>query len=331
MPQKARRWWQSFGAFAVMAAILGVISLGLATIIYVIGMISVIGIPFALLAVIFPTLCLWTVISYAIFRIKPQHSKFGIVRSFMIALLIMLLVPHAYNFQIKRAVSTLQSGDIKAALSPLQTGDTLAVIRASRRSSLKCFSACIDLLLSGQVSAYVTSSLPRGSMEPAGEMKAMQHRLVRSQTCENPNVLPKNASANEDDPRMVAYHLKAAAKRGICIQSTEIQLADLGSLRAVVYYGSKNLYYPESLFLIDTQMRPSRIAVYEKSPEQNWQKVMQQTNISYSRLGPLLAHSISGGTLSSLRSGWWRENVRTDTLNFEKFLVEKMGAALRPQ
>lgn len=327
---KTRSRWRTFGAFAIMAAIMGVVSLALAPIIFVIGMISVIGIPLAALALVFPTLCLWVVISYAVFRIKPLHTKFGIARSFIVALLIMAMVPQAYNFQLQRAVSTLQGDDISAALPPLKPDETLAVLRASR-SSLKCFNACIDLLLSGQVASYIAASLPRGTTEPGGNMKAMRHRLVRSGTCENPNIIAKNASSNESNPKTVAYQLKTAAQRGICIQSTEVELANVGKLRGIVDFGRKNLAYPESLLLIDTQMRPSRIAIYDKSADKNWQKIFQQTNIGYSFLKPILAYSISGSMISTQRSGWWRDNVRVDPLNVEKFLVEKLGARLRPQ
>lgn len=330
MSVKTRRWWQTFGAFAAMAAVMGLISLILAPIIFVVGMISIIGIPFAVTALVFPTLCLWVIIAYAVFRIKPLHTKFGIARSFIVALLIMAMVPQAYNFQLQRAVSTLQAGDINVALPPLKPDETLAVLRASR-SSLKCFNACIDLLLSGQVANYIAASLPRGTMEPGGEMKAMRHRLVRSETCENPNIIPKNASSNERKPQTVAYELKAAAERGICIQSSEIQLADVSQMRAIVDFGRKNLAHPENLFLIDTQMRPSRITVYDKSADQNWQKTFQQTEISYSLLKPILAYTISGSTISTQRSGWWRESVRVKPLNLEKFLVENMGAKLRSQ
>lgn len=315
---------------AFIAAISGVISIALAPIIFVIGMISIIGIPFALIALVLPTLCLWIVISYLVFRIKPLHTKYGIVRSFVIASLIMLAVPQIYNFQVNGAVSELQSGDMKGTLAPLRASETLAVIKGSGRS-VKCFNACIDLLLSGQIAAYLTVPLPRNFTEPTGDMKAMRHRLVRSQTCDNPNLVPHNRSSNEDKPGTVANQLKLASQRGICIQSTEMQLKDLGAMRVVLEIDRKRLDYPESVFFIDTQIRPSRIAVYEKSADQKWTKIAQQTNVSYSLLGPVLAHAISGGTISSTKSSWWRKNTRAEYTNFEKFMASKMGAKLRPQ
>lgn len=97
----------------------------------------------------------------------------------------------------------------------------------------------------------------------------------------------------------------------------------------MIYLDRKSLDYPESSFFIETRIRPSRVVVYEKLPGQDWSKMMQQTNVSYSFLDPILAHSIAGGQISSLRSSWWRRNVRSDTLNAEKFLVQEMGANLR--
>ncbi|MDX1718371.1 MAG: hypothetical protein R3287_15800, partial [Anderseniella sp.] len=59
----------SFGFTAIIAAVLGLISVAVAPTVFVIGMISVIGIPIALLAVIFPTVCLLVVLAYVVYRI----------------------------------------------------------------------------------------------------------------------------------------------------------------------------------------------------------------------------------------------------------------------
>jgi hypothetical protein len=240
----------------------------------------------------------------------------------------MLALPLLYNLQVKIAVANLTLGDKAAAVEPLKPEETLAVLRRSG-SSQKCFNACIDLLLTGQITAYVAADLPRGGTEPASEIKATMHRLVRVNSCENRLVIPKNRSYNEKHSGTVAYSLKAAAEQGTCIQSTEIQLADAGPLRAIVHLDRKSLDYPESSLFIATRIRPSRIAVYAKAPDQGWPKIMQQTNVSYSFLGPILAHSIAGGQISSLRSSWWRRNASSETLNVEKFLAQEMGANLR--
>jgi len=213
-PPQRPRWWRSFGAAAILAAVLGLISLILAPIIYVVGMISVIGIPLAIAAVIFPALCLAVVIAYGVYRLKPEQTSFSIARSFMFAFVIMLVLPLLYNLHVKSAVNDLTSRDEAAAVDPLRPDETLAVLRRSRYS-LKCFNTCIDLLLTGQIAAYVTASLPRGSTEPVGEVKAMMHRLVRAESCDNKLLIPRNRSYNENKPGTVAYSLKAAADQGM--------------------------------------------------------------------------------------------------------------------
>ncbi len=319
-----------FGMIAIAAAILGLISVAVAPVIYVIGMISVIGIPLALLAVIFPTVCLLVVLAYVAFRIWPDQTALGIARSFLIAFLIMLAVPLVYNFQVSRAVAGLASDDLAAALEPLKPDETLVVF-TRHRSSQKCFNTCIDLLLSKQIAAYVVASLPRGSGQPESDAKATLHRLEQGSDCESKMVIPKNKSSNENRPGTVAYALRAAADQGMCIRSTEVDLAEAGPLRAIVHKDRSSLDYPERAFFIKTMIRPSQIAVYAYRRDTGWSKLMQQTNIGYSLLGPVLAHTIPSTSIESTRSSWWRRNFYEKPLGIDGFLMDKMGAVLRRQ
>jgi hypothetical protein len=320
----------SFGLIAIITAVLGVISLVLAPTVFVIGMISVIGIPLALLAVIVPTICLLVVLAYVVYRIWPSHTAVGIARSFVIALVVMLVVPLVYNFQVKRAVASLMADDLGAVLEPLKPDETLLVFTRSR-SSQKCFNTCIDLLLSKQITAYVVASLPRDSGLPDSAAKATLHRLEPGSDCENNQVIPKNKSSNENTAGTVAYALKAAAAQGMCIRSREVDLADAGPLRAIVHSDRRSLDYPKRAVFIDTMIRPSRIAVYAYQRETGWSKLMQQTNVSYSMLGPVLAHTIPSTTIPTTRSSWWRNTVNEKPLNLNTFLVRKMGVVLRRQ
>ncbi|MEE4238201.1 MAG: hypothetical protein V2I51_15880, partial [Anderseniella sp.] len=250
-----------FGMIALIAAVLGLISVAVVPIIYVIGMISVVGIPLALIAAAFPTVCLVVVLAYAVFRIRPEWTGLGIARSFLIAFLIMLAVPLLYNFQVKRAVASLVSGDLAAAVEPLKPEQTLAVFRRSG-SSQKCFNTCLDLLLSRQIAAWIAAELPRGSTQPDSAAKATMHRLERGASCDNKLVIPKNQSSNENSPGTVAHALKAAADRGMCIKSTQIKLTDAGPLRAILHNDRKTLEYPKRAFFIKTMISLSQIAVY---------------------------------------------------------------------
>ncbi len=320
----------SFGMIAIVAAVLGLISLAVAPTVFVIGMISVIGIPLALLAVVFPTICLLVVLAYVAFRIWPDQSAFGIARSFLVAFAIMLIVPLLYNIQVKRAVANLASDDLAAALDPLKPDETLVVF-GRHRSSQKCFNTCIDLLLSRQIAAFVVASLPRGSTQPDSNARATMHRLERGASCDNKLVIPKNQSSNENSPGTVAHALKAAADRGMCIKSTPVNLADAAPLRAILHNDRKYLDYPERAFFINTMIRPSQIAVYAYGGGEGWSKLMQQTNVSYSLLGPVLVHTIPAGHISSTKSSWWRNNLSERPLSIDAFLVARMGVALRPQ
>jgi hypothetical protein len=319
-----------FGILAIAAAVLGLISVAVAPTVFVVGMISVIGIPLALLAVIFPTACLLVVLAYLVFRIWPDQTALGIARSFLIAFLIMLAVPLVYNFQVKRAVASLASDDLAAALEPLKPDETLAVF-ARHGSSQKCFNTCLDLLLSKQIAAYVVASLPRGSGQPDSTAKATLHRLEPGSDCESKMVIPHNQSTNENRPGTVAHALKAAADRGMCIRSREVDLADAGPLRAIVHKDRNSLDYPERAVFIKTMIRPSQIAVYAYRRDTGWSKLMQQTNVGYSMLGPVLAHTIPSSTISSTRSSWWRENVHEKPLSIDGFLKDRMGVVLRRQ
>lgn len=320
----------SFGLIAIIAAVLGLISVAVAPTVFVIGMISVIGIPIALLAVIFPTVCLLVVLAYVVYRIWPSHTAVGIARSFLIAFLIMLAVPLVYNLQVKRAVAGLISDDRGAVLEPLKRDETLLVF-GPHRSSQKCFNTCIDLLLSQQIGAWISAQLPRGITDPTSAATATLHRLEPGSDCENKLVIPKNKSSNENQPGTVAYALKAAAGRGMCIRSTAIDLAEAGPLRALVHKDRKSFDYPERAFFIKTMIRPSQIAVYAYQRDTGWSKLMQQTNVSYSMLGPVLVHTISSGHISSTRSSWWRNTVNEKPLNLNTFLTDKMGVVLRRQ
>jgi hypothetical protein len=263
-----------------------------------------------------------------VFRIRPEWTALGIARSFLIAFLIMLAVPLLYNFQVKRAVANLVSGDVAASLDPLKPDETLVVF-GSHRSSQKCFSTCQDLLLSGQIAGFIAAVLPRGSTQPDSAANATMHRLEPGSDCENKLVIPHNQSTNQGRPGTVAHALKAAADRGMCITSTPVNLSDAGPLRAILHNDRKTLDYPERAIFIETMIRPSQIAVYEYGGDQGWSKVMQLTNVGYSLLGPVLAYTVVGDLGSSTRSSWWRRNVYEKPLGIDGFLTDQMAAVLR--
>lgn len=58
-----------FGKAAFSAAILGPILVAVVPVIYAVGMISVIGIPLALIAVLLPTICLLVLLAYLVWRL----------------------------------------------------------------------------------------------------------------------------------------------------------------------------------------------------------------------------------------------------------------------
>ncbi len=323
-----RRRSRSFGLIALAAAILGLISVPIIPIIFVIGMISVIGIPLALAVLPFPTICMAIVIAYLIWRIFLFRVSNGVPLSFIGALSVMVLVPLAHNFIVTQDVRALRNGDIATQVAPLATDETLVVFRGRGQTDY-CDETCLDLLLSGRVKAFATGRVPRGQTAPAPDADILVHHLARAPSCAKRLISMPNEEWKRTQPGTVAAALAAAEARGVCINSIEATADKLVAPRFAAYLDRDNLDFNESALFISTLIEPWRIAFYERTEAGALAPVFQQTKVSYSLLGPLLAYHLSMGEISNVKPKWWRRSYREKQPDMRDHLSSVLGVQFR--
>ena len=323
-----RRRSRSFGWIALAAAVLGLASVPVVPIIYVIGMISVIGIPLALAVLPFPTICMAIVIAYLIWRIALFRMAAGVPLAFVGALAVLVAVPLAHNFMVTRDVRTLRAGDIAGPVAPLGRDETLVIVSGGGRTD-HCDETCLDLLLSGRVKAVGKGRLRRGQSAPAPDAEILVHHLSRAPSCGERRIYLPNEAWKKTQPGTVAKALADAEARGMCINSIETTADKLVAPRFVAFAGADNLEFSKRALFIATLIEPSRVIVHERTPGGELVPVFQQTRVSHSLLGPLLAYDVYRTSVESTKPKWWRLDRREKRPEMRDELAGVLGLQFR--
>jgi len=319
-----------FGKLAITAAILGLISVPLIPIIYVVGMISIIGIPLALAAIFFPTVCLIVVLAYCLWRFVFNRFLFGIAASFIGALVILAFIPLAHNLMVKRSIHGLQTGDVARPVKPLIRDETLVVFKHKAQSNY-CDEVCLELLLDRRVKAYAVGRLLVGRSMPDREAPVLLHYLSKSPNCGKRLISLRSEKWKKTQAGSVAHVLSTAEKSGACVNSVEVPIDRLVSPRFFAIMDQKSLKYRDKALFIETQIKPWRVAVFDRGPDGSFLTAFQDTAVGYSLLQPLLAYHLTMGSISNVRPKWWRKDVRVERPDDATLLADILGVRLRYQ
>lgn len=323
---------------AIVAGILGILSASpIGQIIYVFSMISVIGIPIAVLVAAIPTIALLIVPGYLIWRFVPPFRNWNAAVSIAAAGMLLLIIPVAHNAEIKAKVADLISNDTGhpagPGLLPLGADQTLALISARGRSSL-CDQICLHLLMSGGAARVLAVPLKADQAAPDPAMRAYSYHLDRRTTCPAPGNRSTGAQTHarhfrEKTPGTISGRYAAMLEQGYCLVAAEATLRDADLAFMVLDRG--DFPVPSTLSPIAADTIVNRAGVYARSAQGELARLWQQTSVSYSLLGPVLMPRINvPAGLSGASTGWWRDRFETGKPAFTTLptLIRAVGIGL---
>ncbi len=327
-----------FLSLAVLSGILGLLLASpIGHIIYIVGMISVIGIPIALLVAAIPTIALVIVAGYLIWRFVPPFRSWNAIASIAAAGMLLLIIPVAHNAEIKAQVADLISSDTGHPSGPghlpFEADQTLALISAPGRSSL-CDQICLHLLMSGDAARVLMVPLKADQAAPDPAMRAYSYILDRRATCPAPGIRSTGARTHarnfhEKAPGTISGRYATMLEQGYCLVAAEATLRDADLAFMVVDRSAFPV--PSTLSPIAAGMMVSRAGVYARSQRGELATVWQQTSVSYSLLGPVLMPTINvPAGLSGTSTGWWRDRFETGKPEFSTLprLIRATGISL---
>lgn len=319
MDGTAQRGWRPpraksnrFRNIAILAAIVGaVLASPVGAGIFIVAMISVIGIPIALLVAAIPTLCLFIVLAYAAYRFGKFSGTAGTVAAFAIAGAAMVVFPQIHNAEIRWKVAKLiaedRTPDNFAAVSGAGEVPALGVALRHGARNL-CSETCVHLLIRGQVRSVLIANLDEGASRPDFGARAFVNRLERGADCKQGRVRLNSFHVRDRKPGTVAAAYLDLKDKGYCITTSEATLRDADSV--VMTLDQRYFPKPWTVSPIASEIKGSRMAYYVRNESGLFDVAWQETRLSYSLLGPVLAHAFSGGAELRMDTGWWRKDVR---------------------
>ncbi len=329
---------RSFRNLAILSGVLGLLFASpFGQIIYVAGMISVIGIPIALLAEAIPTLAIVIVTGYLLWRFVPPFRGRTPVAALAAASALLLIIPPLHNAEIEAQVANLKSGDVGPAAVPseipLDARQTLALLSLRGRSSL-CDQVCLHILMSGQAARVLMATLKDGEAAPVPAMRANGYTLERRAECPEPAIRgagarPHGRNFHEKTEGTISGRYATMLDEGYCLVATEATLDDADL--ALLAIRTRDFSPPSTISPISAETRASRAGIYGGTAQGALVPIWQQTSVSYSLLKPVLRSKIKvPAGLSGASTGWWRDDIKSDQPEFQSLadLMRAVGFSL---
>jgi hypothetical protein len=324
---------KGFSLFTLfLAALAGLIAASpIGSTIYVIGAISVIGIPIAMMVAVLPTAMVAVVITGLVRRLLPVEGAVGMIAAALFAGAIMVIVPVLHNAEVDAKYRALVQGDIVRASDGRNTrfpGGGIFGIAVNKSYTPDCRDLCATLLMDRRVDAVIIARRAKDAVEPDFSAQGRMHRLVRSATCEHKEVRLNVRDMREERAGTVGGRLTGMMKRGFCIETTQASLDQADAVANIITSGQWP--DPKTISPIDSDMSVSRASYYMRG-ENGFRETWRQTKVRYSRLGPVLAHTFGGGAQLQVHSQWWRNRVNGELklrLTDGDFLRNVLGVPL---
>jgi hypothetical protein len=327
-----------FRNLAILSGILALVCASpIGQIVYVVGMISVIGIPLAFLVEAIPTIGLVIGIGYLLWRFVPPFGGWTPAISVAAACILLLMVPPVHNAEIELKVAALTSGNTGPASGPGQlprkAGQALALISRRNRPSL-CDQICLHLLMSEEARRVLMVPLEEGRVELDPAMRAYSYSLERRARCPDPKIAGAGARTHsrnfrKKDPETISGRYAIMLEQGYCLTIANANLGD-ADLAFLVANGP-DFPVPATVSPIAAGIVASRAAISAPNGNGQWAPLWQQTAVSYSFLGPVLMprFKIQAG-MSGTSVGWWRDDFRTGQPQFRSLsaLIRAAGINL---
>lgn len=322
---------------AIIMAIVGFLAISpIGQAIYVMGLISVIGIPVSMVIFALPVCAMIFVSSYLLWRFVYPFNRLTILVSGLMTCVLMFLLPLIHNLQVNHAVARLGSGDVVNANTPSELnifGKRLALVSKSRRAMV-CDDMCLHLLMSNQASSVLKARLDKDENYPQFDVQTFEYTLEPMSECPQFPVRGMGASPNSINLKnrtkgSVAAQYADRLEQGYCLigRETEISKADYIFLAL----DQRELVSPSTLSPFNNDISAYRSGIYRYDEAENMLTFWQKTAVTYSMLKPVLMPIINvPAGLSGTRAGLWREDKRIDKSGYSRLrdLLRAAGISL---
>ncbi|MEO1744909.1 MAG: hypothetical protein AAFR13_00090 [Pseudomonadota bacterium] len=286
----------------------------LGVILYVVSAITVIGIPIAILVMAVPTISVFVVGAFLIWRFTPLDGVIGAAVAFVFAAALMVIVPFAHNAEMGARVSLLKRADQPtpdaATLAQINRGDVFGIARPHGSRAI-CRALCAHLLITGQATAVIMGSVPKGRNDPDFETKAYMFVLQKVDECKHRNVRLHSQHSHDRTPTTIAGRYARLRDGGYCIVTHEASLAKAETV--VMSLDRLDFTPPWTFSPMASLIRAERAAVYTKaaSSRTGLARAWQVTRVNWSQLASPLSF-IFQGTHGLNVEGRWRRSYIVD-------------------
>lgn len=326
----------SFKKIALTFFIIGAICASpIGQVIYVIGLISVLGIPLSFLMVAIPNIAFIIVTSFLLWRFVPQFSVWGIDVAVAAAISLMFLIPLLHNLEIKSRVNKLQSESLNtlAEHRPFAPDPNRIVGIVVTDTRPLCSALCVHLLLSGQSTSVIVASVKEDVVMLDMTAPAYEYSLKKQADCprrkDYKSGVRVSKSTAEKDPDSIASRYFQKLDTGYCMRIEETTLAEADMVVTLVK--PRDFPDPRTLSPIAAKFSATHSAIYLKIQNNALAPIWRQTAMDYSLLGPVLLYTVNvPAGLSGTEGRLWREDPLKQAPSFKSLsaLLEYIGYEL---
>lgn len=292
--------------------------------IFVVLMISIVGIPIGILLMAIPPLALLLVL--AAFFAFP-FRRFGwaaVLLAFLPAGAVMYFAPFLLNRSADAEAFGLVAGDLDTRPAPF-SGRSLAIFVKPRHDD-DCLDFCQRALISGAVGTFIVAR-PQSWPEPDFSQEGTGYWLEERANCE-PRKLRDNTRGYpvaQDEPS-AAPAMRLLMASGKCLVSAPRKVADA---EAALFFRemTEGRYHRDSLDPFHVPMRATRVSWYARENGVLTEK-LRRTAVEYMTLQAPLIPGLTGGAELRMYAGLMRKTQKTgaseDSLKLDP-LLEALG------
>jgi hypothetical protein len=319
----------AFFLLAVSAAVFAVAALiflsPIGNVIFVLLMISFIGIPLAIVLALIPPIALLLGLAALIAWPFRRLGWPAVLLAFVPAAALLFYAPDLLNAAAEKEAQALTGSDIGDGPAPF-AGRSIAVFVAPTHSE-DCLDFCQRALVSGAVDAFFVARSKKTWPEPDFDAAGTAYRLENRASCDAVKIRDNARDypvAPDAPPPGPALRLKIAS--GTCLVAEQCAVRDAD---AILQYGEmvEGRYSRYSLDPFYVPMRALRLA-WLVNDGKDFKETFRQTAVNYSVLTRPLVPGLFGGSQLKMEAGLSRQERRLgpdrDALNLAAFLRDQL-------
>jgi len=314
---------------ATAATVMGVAALlflsPVGGVIFVLLMISFIGIPLAVVLSLIPPIALLLVLAAAIAWPFRRRGWPAVLLAFIPAGAMLFYAPGLLNAAADKEAQALAGADMADGARPF-AGRSIAVFVPPTHSE-ECLDFCQRALVSGAVETFLVARSSKTWPEPDFDASGTAFRLVNRPTCDAVKIRDKVRDfpvAPDAPPPGPALRLKIAA--GTCLVAEQRAVRDAD---AILHYAEmvEGRYSRYSLDPFYVPMRALRLAWLVRDGE-GFKETFRQTAVDYSVLTRPLVPGLFGGYQLRMEAGLSRTErklgAEREAINLAAFLRDQL-------